>query len=254
MTKKRLATSVVIRDNLVVQSFGFERYLPIGKPEIVVENLSWWGSDEIIIFDIISGKNRIYEPNFEMIKKICNKKLSTPITFAGRIKNTKDAVRVINSGVERVGLGDILLNDHDKIKKISDAIGTQAVVLILNLLFINRKLYVRDIKKKINIPYEDIENYLFILKDYYSEILIVDILNEGSNGNFNIKILEKVNIKKKKIIYGGMFDINKIKKLLKNKLISSIAIGNQFNFKEHAYQKLKLKLKTQMLRPEFYNN
>ena len=43
MTKKRLATSVVIRDNLVVQSFGFERYLTIGKPEIVVENLSWWG-------------------------------------------------------------------------------------------------------------------------------------------------------------------------------------------------------------------
>ena len=32
MIKKRLSTTVVIRDELAVQSFGFKSYLPIGKP------------------------------------------------------------------------------------------------------------------------------------------------------------------------------------------------------------------------------
>ena len=62
MIKKRLSTTVVIRDELAVQSFGFKSYLPIGKPENVVENLSWWGSDEILIFDIKSKYNQLLEP------------------------------------------------------------------------------------------------------------------------------------------------------------------------------------------------
>ena len=35
---------------------------------------------------------------------------------------------------------------------------------------------------------------------------------------------------------------------------NSIAIGNQFYFHEHAYQELKNKLKSNLIRPQFYNN
>ena len=49
MLKKRLGAFVFIKNGLVVQSIGFKKYLPIGKPEVVLKNLDEWGSDEIIL-------------------------------------------------------------------------------------------------------------------------------------------------------------------------------------------------------------
>ena len=49
MLKKRLTAAVTIKNGLVVQSFGYNRYLPIGKPRVVIENLDRWGCDEIFI-------------------------------------------------------------------------------------------------------------------------------------------------------------------------------------------------------------
>ena len=32
-----------------MQSFGYRRYLPLGRPEVLVENLDRWGADEIVL-------------------------------------------------------------------------------------------------------------------------------------------------------------------------------------------------------------
>ena len=52
MLKSRLIATLIIKDGMVVQSYNFERYLPIGKPKFSVEFLSRWDIDEIIILDI----------------------------------------------------------------------------------------------------------------------------------------------------------------------------------------------------------
>ena len=57
MLKKRLGAAVFVKDGLVVQSVGFSRYLPIGKPEVVIKNLDDWGADEIILLNQNSVKS-----------------------------------------------------------------------------------------------------------------------------------------------------------------------------------------------------
>ena len=47
--KKRLISVINVLEKNAVQSRSFNEYLPIGSPEILVENLSRWGSDEILI-------------------------------------------------------------------------------------------------------------------------------------------------------------------------------------------------------------
>ena len=37
MLKKRLTACLLLRDGLIVQSFGFNRYLPIGRPRFPIE-------------------------------------------------------------------------------------------------------------------------------------------------------------------------------------------------------------------------
>ena len=139
-------------------------------------------------------------------------------------------------------------------QQISDMIGSQAVILILNCFYIGGKLYLRDLINNKSIPYSEFETKIESLSSFYSEIMIVDIQNEGSCGNFDLNILHQIKLNKKLILYGGMYNFKKINKCLKNKMISSIAIGNQFYFHEHAYQELKNKLKSNLIRPQFYNN
>ena len=39
MIRKRLVGVITVKDSLAVQSFGYKNYLPLGNPEILVENL-----------------------------------------------------------------------------------------------------------------------------------------------------------------------------------------------------------------------
>ena len=46
MIPKRLIGVVIVKDGWAVQSFGYRRWLPLGRPEVLVENLDRWGADE----------------------------------------------------------------------------------------------------------------------------------------------------------------------------------------------------------------
>ena len=41
--KKRLIGIITVKDNIAVQSFGYRKYLPLEKPEILAKNLDIWG-------------------------------------------------------------------------------------------------------------------------------------------------------------------------------------------------------------------
>ena len=49
MLKKRLIACLLIRDGLIVQSIGFNKYLPIGHPKFPLEFVAKWDVDEIIL-------------------------------------------------------------------------------------------------------------------------------------------------------------------------------------------------------------
>ena len=89
MKKKRIIGVVTVKDGWAVQSFGYKRFLPLGKPEILAKNLDDWGADEILINDIDRTK-KFKEPNFKLLEKISDLKLSTPIIYSGGIKNVDD--------------------------------------------------------------------------------------------------------------------------------------------------------------------
>ena len=47
-------------------SIGFNSFLPIGKPQVLVEFLNEWGIDEIVLLDISATKNG-NKPNYSLI-------------------------------------------------------------------------------------------------------------------------------------------------------------------------------------------
>ena len=97
MLKKRLIGVVTVRQGWAVQSFGYQRYLPLGRPEVIIENLDRWGADEILVHCIDRSQNQS-GPDFTLIKRIGDLGLSTPLIYGGGIRHLEDALQIVRLG------------------------------------------------------------------------------------------------------------------------------------------------------------
>ena len=254
MLNKRLTATVVIKNEMVVQSFGFKNYLPIGKPAIVIENLDRWGVDEIIILNIdrsITSKG----PNFKLIEDLKKIKIKTPLTYGGGIRSSQDALDIVKCGIERVVIDSLLRENIKEVNKIAKLIGQQAVIGSLPLSIYKEKIMWLDYKSGLSteISVNEIKKKF---TNIVSELILIDWNNEGSISDFNLNLIHPFkNIESiKLILFGGLNNSRKINSLLNMKNISAIAIGNSLNYKEHEYQSIKKKIINSQLRPNYYEN
>ena len=234
--KKRLISVVSILDEMVVQSKGFKKYLPIGSPEIVVENLARWGSDEILVQCFKRSKSN-NGPDFQILESIVNFKNATPIIYAGGIRDKKDALNVIKAGAERVVIGYSFFKDLNikNLEDIANTIGRQSLILSLPTIKKKNILYVYDYINQITFKYNKIN--FNELKNIVSEIIITDVTNEGYYNRFDQGIFELAKkIPIPLIFFGGLNSKSKIHEIIKNNKTAAIGIGNFLNFKEHAFQ------------------
>ncbi len=251
MLKKRIAGVITVHNDLAIQSFGFKKYLPIGNPIHLAENLSRWGVDEIIVLDIKRSKNNL-GPNIELLKAISRSKINTPLIYGGGITSVDEAAAVVSAGAERIILDNLLHKNIDKVYKISNFLGSQAVIASLPLTFdkngsINCYNHVNKIEKKLNEPILEI-----LVKRVVSEVLITDRDNEGVAGSFDLSLIEKFPVKIPVIAFGGLSIEKKLGSIIDNPFIVSAAIGNSLNYTEHSVQKIKLQLDEKIIREAFY--
>lgn len=252
MLKKRLTGAVTIREGLVVQSFGYNQYLPIGKPKVVVENLDRWGVDEIFIQVIDRSINNL-GPDIELVEEISTSGILTPIMYAGGIQNENQAAEVIRAGAERICVDGLLHKNLNEVEKIAKRLGGQAVVGCLPVGIDSNDLaywYNYQTKKKCLIN----DRLFTLIKDgLISEILLVDWKNEGRDEAFDFRILElfeKYNVPL--ILFGGLSSATILNKAFDVPTVVSAVIGNRLNYTEHAIQTLKNKLSSAPIRNAYY--
>ena len=101
MLKKRLVGVVTIKDGWAIQSMGYKRYLPLGKPECLVENLDRWGADEILV-QVIDRSVNGQHPDFDLLERVARLGLETPLIYCGGIRTDEDGVRAIQAGADRL--------------------------------------------------------------------------------------------------------------------------------------------------------
>lgn len=255
MLKKRIIANISISDGIVVQSFGFKKKLPLGKAEAFVKNLDRWMVDEIIINDFSRSKKN-QNPNFEMIKQIGSIKKNTPITYSGGITNADEAARIINYGFERIAIDSLYIKNPNEIKSIAEKIGSQAIIVSIPLKIYQGKLYhynhVDKISEQLN--FGKLNSY----GNYFSELVLIDYLNEGNKNSFNYQIIEefcKKNKKLKIIPFGGISENKQVYKIINSKQVTALCIGNFLNYIENSYQLYKEFLtnkKIKNIRPASY--
>ncbi len=250
MSNKRLIGSIIIKNGWAVQSFGYTKYYPLGRPEVLAENLDRWGVDEILISCI---DRNLEGPDFSLIKKISDSGITTPIIYSGGIRDKQDAIKSISLGADRIVIDSLLHQNNNNFLEISEFIGSQALIAALPITVKKDNIYWYNYIKKKNVEFSD-KLKKSISDNLISELILIDWQNEGSlENNYSIKILEKIPFENIKCIpFGGINSEYISNKLLEFDNVSAIAIGNYLSYKEHAVQNYKNKIYNKPIRnPKF---
>ena len=126
MLKKRIIATLIVKNGIVVQSIGFGKYLPVGKPQIAIEFLNQWGIDEIVYLDISATKNNI-GPDYKAIRESA-KMCQVPLTVGGGITNVNQMRELMHCGADKISLNNAVLNDLNLISSAAKVFGNQCIV------------------------------------------------------------------------------------------------------------------------------
>lgn len=238
MLKKRLVGVVTVKDGWAVQSFGYHRYLPLGRPECLVENLDRWGADEILVQVVDCSMNRS-GPDFRLIEKLGKLGLETPLIYAGGIRSVADGVSLIQLGADRLVVDALLHDDLLTVRDLSERLGAQALLGCLPLSLSTDGIRWFNYRSKALIPISS-EVLGLMQSGVISELIIADWEHEGLSEGFESMLVKAFPLKNISIIaFGGISKPEQMKSLLELPGIVAVAIGNFLAYHEHAIQKYK---------------
>lgn len=238
MIKKRLVGVVTVRDSVAVQSFGYRRYLPLGKPEVLVENLDRWGADEILV-QCIDRTRAGGGPDFDLLEKVARKGLSTPLIYAGGIRSTNDGVRAIQAGADRVCVDALLHDTPEVVAGLAERLGSQAIIACLPLACGPNGVQWRDYRTGADKPLSPAVTQLLASR-MVSEALVVDWRHEGAPGAFDSALIDEFPVTDVPlIVFGGLSEAAQLRAALASPRVVATAIGNFLSYREHAVQEYK---------------
>lgn len=129
MLKKRLIPVVLVKQGLVVQSIGFRRYLPVGRPKITVEFFNRWDCDEIVLLAIDR------EPDLARLAGLTahvSGAAFVPLTVGGGVRRIEDFQELLRAGADKVSLNTAAFRDPELITRAAEAFGNQEVVVSID--------------------------------------------------------------------------------------------------------------------------
>lgn len=235
---KRLVGVICVRNGWAVQSVGYNRYLPIGRPEIVAENLDHWFLDEILVV-CIDRTSRGLGPDYETLERIGSRALMTPLAYAGGVTSAEQATRLVKLGADRVGVEQVFAKAPAAPREIRDSIGVQAVIRTLPLeIGPEGGLLAYDYMTRKTQPFDpatlgDGSDPLF------SELMVVDRKGDGGIASFDTRLLEPfAECPHQLIAFGGITSKTQVQDILALPAVSAVAVGNSLNYRELANRDL----------------
>jgi imidazole glycerol-phosphate synthase subunit HisF len=130
MLKKRLICCLVLQDQLLVQSFGFNRYLPIGQAKIAVEFMTNWDIDEIVMIDMTATRDG-RKPNLDLIESV-SRNCFVPLTVGGGIDRLRDIENIIRGGADKVSINSAAFTKPELITPGANFFGSQCIVVSMD--------------------------------------------------------------------------------------------------------------------------
>ncbi len=232
MLRPRIIPTLLIHNNGLVKTVNFKNPKYVGDPINAVRIFNEKGVDELAIFDIdatVLGK----EPNYGLIERFASQSMM-PLCYGGGVKTVKQAQRIFSLGIEKIALSSAILGNPQLIKEISERVGAQSVIVVLDVkkkMLGGYEVYTHNGKKATGInPIKFVEE---AQKMGAGEIVINSIDNDGVMQGYDLNLIAKV---REKItipmtVLGGAGSLEDIEKVINIHGVIGVAAGSLFVFK-----------------------
>lgn len=233
--KKRLIAAIVVKDGVAVQSIGFRRFLPLGKPEIAAEFLNRWGIDEILLQDISACRQR-RGPDYGLLAAVAAR-CFVPLTVAGGITSIETAHAVIQSGGDKVVVNTAAAENPVLIRAIADRSGSQCAVASIDAVRRSDGRYEVVIRGGSQTTGRHPDDAARILADNGAgEILISAVHRDGTRQGFDERLVAVVAnaVNVPVIANSGAGHPAHFVSVLRIPGVSAAAAANYFHFTEHS--------------------
>ncbi len=239
MLKKRIAATLVVKDGVVVQSIGFKRYLPVGRPAIAVEFLNDWGVDEILLLDI-SATRAGRPPDFDLVSAAAAR-CRVPLTVGGGIAHIDHVRQLMQSGADKVCFNQAALHNPALLGQTAHMFGDQCVVASIDGIATGNGPRVFDYltgRIGADAPAEMASR----MQDLgVGEVLINSVDRDGSRRGFDLDLVRSVcaAVTLPVICCGGAGSAGHFAEVLTKTGASAAAAANFFHFTEHSVTTVK---------------
>jgi cyclase len=232
MLRPRIIPSLLIHDNGLVKTVNFKNPKYVGDPINAVKIFNEKAVDELAVFDIdatVLGK----EPNYSLIERLASQSMM-PLCYGGGVKTVEQAQRIFSLGIEKIALSSAVLHNPELITEISDRVGAQSVIVVLDVkkkLLGGYEVYTHNGKKATGInPFKFVEE---AQKLGAGEIVINSIDKDGVMKGYDLDLIAKVRekISLPMTVLGGAGSLDDIEKVIDQHGVIGVAAGSLFVFK-----------------------
>ncbi len=246
----RIIARLDIKNSNLIKSINLEGLRVVGNPNDYAKKYYKEGADELIFMDLVAS---LYNRNslHDIIKKV-SEKVFIPITVGGGIRSIEDALKIFESGADKIAINTAAVKNPNLIKHLVQRFGSQAVVVSIEAKRKREKgweVYIESGREQTGI---DVEHWVKKISDLgCGEILVTSIDQEGTGKGFDHKLLSVVtkNTSVPIIASGGFGKLKDVGLSLIESKVDAIAIADAIHFNKITLrqirdQALELKLDT----------
>jgi imidazole glycerol-phosphate synthase subunit HisF len=242
MLKKRIAATLLVKDGICVQSIGFQRYLPLGKPHIAIEFLNDWGVDEIILLDLSASKAG-RAPDFTMIRHAAAHS-RVPLTVGGGIHELEHIKILLQSGADKIACNNAAQRNPHLLSEAAERYGDQCVVAAIDACATRQGYRVYDYTRRAITDKNPGQFARELQQCGAGEIFINSVDRDGIYRGFAIDLIQEIcaAVSVPVTCCGGAGQPAHFQEVFAFTNVSAAAAGNFFHFTEHSVATLKAQL------------
>lgn len=245
MLKKRIIPCLDIKDGRVVKGVQFLELKDAGNPVELASFYSKNGADELVFLDISATLEK-RKTLAEMVTQL-SKEINIPFTVGGGIQSVDDARLLLQSGADKVSINSAAVLNPELITQISDAFGSQSLVVAIDIKKVDNDWYVFIKGGTESTGILAIDWAKKVEELGAGELLITSMNNDGSKDGFALEITNEISkvVSIPVIASGGAGNSQHFIDLFTKTEVSAGLAASIFHFNEVPISELKNVLKTQ---------
>jgi len=191
MLRPRIIPCLLMQDGGLIKTKRFKDPKYVGDPINAVKIFNEKEVDELILLDIAAWYKG--GPKYRLLEKIAVES-RMPLCYGGGIRNSEQALQIINMGFEKVSISLAAISNPAIIGEIASKIGSQSVVVTLDVSKNSNSsgysIFTENAKKRM--PIDLMEFCGTVARNGAGELVINSIDREGEMKGYDLVLAKMV--------------------------------------------------------------